>query len=194
MRDRDIRSRLRAELQALFAHDAGDTRIVDELGVCQGAVRVDVAVINGKLHGYEIKSERDTLERLPTQQAAYSRVFDRMTIVVGHSHAAKAREAIPPWWEVQVADAVFGGGVTLDVVRRGSENPCVEADALVQLLWRNEALQLLELSGGAEGMRSKPRKAIWQRLTQALTLHELQAAVRATLKARRGWRGPEGSQ
>ena len=34
---------------------------VEELGVCRGRVRVDVAVVNGTLHGYEIKSDRDSL-------------------------------------------------------------------------------------------------------------------------------------
>jgi hypothetical protein len=49
--------------------------MLDEFGLEHGEVRVDVAVINGELHGYEIKSERDTLERLPRQVKAYSAVL-----------------------------------------------------------------------------------------------------------------------
>ena len=47
--------------------------ILDELGICRGRVRIDLTVVNGLLHGYEIKSERDTLARLETQADLYGR-------------------------------------------------------------------------------------------------------------------------
>ena len=64
MRDRDVRG---AMLQLLGAEHAGekDTFILQELDVWSGAVRIDIAVINGELTGFELKSDRDTLERLP---------------------------------------------------------------------------------------------------------------------------------
>jgi len=36
-----------------------------------GASRIDRAVVNGSVHGYEIKSETDDLTRLPAQARAY---------------------------------------------------------------------------------------------------------------------------
>jgi hypothetical protein len=68
------------------------------MGIWSGSVRIDVAVINGELTGYELKSDRDTLERLPLQAELYSRVFDRLILVVGKRHAKKAIEHIPEWW------------------------------------------------------------------------------------------------
>jgi hypothetical protein len=49
------------------------------------------------LWGYELKSERDTLERLPLQARIYSRVFDRVTLVTGLRHAGAAEDRIPGW-------------------------------------------------------------------------------------------------
>jgi hypothetical protein len=53
--------------------------IIDELGLCRGTVRVDIAVVNGVLKGYEIKGDQDTLRRLASQAATYNRIFDTMT-------------------------------------------------------------------------------------------------------------------
>ncbi len=65
----------------LDAQHAGDdhTRIVEEMGVWSRFVRIDIAVINGKLHGFDLMSARDTLDRLPKQAAFYNQVSDRVT-------------------------------------------------------------------------------------------------------------------
>ncbi len=60
--DSDIRAVLRSRL-FLKHPDEADTVVIEELGLCRGQVRVDVAVVNGLLHGYEIKSDRDSLRR-----------------------------------------------------------------------------------------------------------------------------------
>src|ERR1700712_292570 len=99
MRDFDVRSAVRQRLQALHADDP-NTRIVEEMGVWSGSVRIDLAVINGELAGYELKSDRDTLERLPLQSRLYSRVFDRVTLVASGRHLDKATIRIPDWWGV----------------------------------------------------------------------------------------------
>ena len=83
-----------------------NTLIVEELGLCRGTARVDIAVVNGQLSGYEIKSDRDTLSRLPAQMATYSRVFDTMTAVVAERHLGSTKAIIPDWWGVQVVAAV----------------------------------------------------------------------------------------
>jgi hypothetical protein len=62
VRDHEIRASLLATLERQFAGDP-ETLIVPEMHVHRGASGVDVAVVNGALRGYEIKSKRDTLER-----------------------------------------------------------------------------------------------------------------------------------
>jgi hypothetical protein len=99
MRDIDIRRALRLEMLRLHG-DESDTRIVEELGLCQGIARVDLAVVNGSVHGYEIKSEHDTLARLPSQTDVYNRALDFVTIVTAPAHAEKIGDIVPPWWGV----------------------------------------------------------------------------------------------
>ena len=59
LKDNDIRVTLIDELNRINAQH--DYRIIEELAVCDGEARVDVAVANGRLCGCEIKSDADTL-------------------------------------------------------------------------------------------------------------------------------------
>ena len=180
MRDLDIRNALKKELASL--HDE-ETIILDELGLCQGAARVDLAVVNGALHGYEIKSERDTLARLPTQQGIYNKVFDRVTLVISQSHVEKANQAVPNWWGIAIATQTEGH-VSVRTVREATDNPLVDAFAQTQLLWREEALTALEERALAGGLRSKPKKVLWNRLVTELPPREIGTIVRECLRAR----------
>ena len=74
--DTEIRTALRSRLMASDAAER-DTVVLDELGVFCGQARIDLALVNGSLHGYEIKSNRDSLRRLGGQMALYSRVLDK---------------------------------------------------------------------------------------------------------------------
>lgn len=186
MRDIDVRRALHVRLHAEHAAERDETLFVDELGLC-GRVRVDVAVVNGALSGYELKSERDTLRRLPTQVAVYSQVLDFATLVVASNHAADARHNLPRWWGLIEARTV-NGSVRLRTARAAKRNPHVDPMALAQLLWRDEALAELEERGLADGVRSKPRLRIWQKLAEEVPLVDLQFSVRSRLKARTNWR------
>jgi hypothetical protein len=187
-REIEIRNTLRKRLERLNArHSKTESLILDELGLCQGEARVDIAVVNGALHGYEIKSEQDTLKRLPAQSAIYNRVFDTMAIVAPARHLDKIEPMVPTWWGlIEVAEK--DGGPVLRYRRRRSQNPQVDPYALAQLLWRDEALQLLEELGLAKGFKSKPNRVLWKRLAENLSLSRLNEAVRHTLKIRQDWR------
>ena len=52
------------------------------------------------MSAFEIKTERDTLRRLPRQATAYARLFDQCTVVVAERHVAAAMEMLPMWWGV----------------------------------------------------------------------------------------------
>lgn len=189
MRDIDIREAVLGTMDHLHGGDS-DTLIVQELGLCQGIARVDIAVVNGSVHGYEIKSERDTLFRLPGQTNIYNRTLDFVTVVTESSHADAIRKAVPQWWGIWRA-VQTKNGVVLKRLRTARRNPRIDPFALAQLLWREEALQTLTDLGLAAGLRSKPREQLWRRLASELTLKELGDIVRLHLK-RRGqtWRSP----
>lgn len=185
MRDMDVRRALHARLQTEHAGDSG-TLIIDEVGLCQGSSRVDVAVVNGTFTGYEIKSDRDTLDRLPKQVEAYSKVLDHAMLVVGEAHVEHVRDLIPKWWGISVATS-SKSTVELHRVRVSGCNPTPDPYAIAQLLWRPEALAILEGRGLDAGVRSKPRRYLWKRLTENLPLDDLRQVVRSALKSRTGW-------
>lgn len=186
MRDMDIREALERELRLAHGNDP-DTLILHELGLCQGMSRVDMAVVNGEITGYEIKSPKDTLERLAFQKEVYSKTLDRVIIIAGEAHLDHVREMVPEWWGISVP--VQGDdGISILVERPPQSNPSIDPHALVQLLWREEALEELCRLGMERGVLSKPRAVIWARLADAVPVEELAAIVRARIKARKNWR------
>lgn len=187
MRDIDVRDALRRRLAVEHALEPQQTRIVEELGI-HGEVRVDIAVLNGMTVGYELKSARDTLRRLPKQVEWYSKVLDQAHIIVAENHLSNALEIIPDWWGYIVATSGKDGSVHLHDERKARQNPSIDGKTLALLLWRGEALAALEERGLDRGYRSKTRGAMAQRLAEVLPLTELRALVRETLKAREGWR------
>src|SRR5579883_1837831 len=76
-------------------YDNPFTRVLNEFTIEQGKHRVDIAAINHEMHAFEIKSANDTLERLPSQQESYNKVFDRLTLVVDERHVEQAVKQIP---------------------------------------------------------------------------------------------------
>ena len=187
MRDSDIRAALTAQLQR--DHDGDpNTLIRQEMGLCAGERRIDIAVINGQLSGFEIKSDYDTLIRLADQAAAYGRILDRATLVTTRRYLTPATDMLPTWWRIICAQA-GEAALTLTLIRAGEENDDQDPMAIAQLLWRDEALQELRFRGLAQGMANKRRWLIWERLAAEVPLQELKQVVRDRLRARQEWPG-----
>ena len=180
-----------ALLSRLLPKHAGraSTAIIEELGLCRGRVRVDVAVVNGRLHGYEIKSDRDTLRRLTVQVEIYGKVLDRATLVVGDRYLAEALEVVPVWWGVLHVHPT-ATGLRFKTVRRARKNPRRDPRSLVELLWNDDAIALLEERNAARGVRGKPRRLVWDRVCEHFAVDEIASAVRARLKTRAKNEGP----
>ncbi len=185
--DSIIRSAITTQLTAQFGDDP-DSLIIEELGLCHGSARVDVAVINGSIHGIEIKSDRDTLDRLPRQIRVYSSVLDEVTLVVAPRHSAKALAMIPRWWGVTLAPLGGDGSIDLQLVRPTQKNPEPNLLSQVKLLWRSEALGLLEELHAANCVRYRQRAVIYGRLVEVANPDWLRAKVRSQLRRRTDWR------
>lgn len=192
MRDLDVRRVLRGRLNACYGTDP-TTIVVEELGLRGGTVRADLAVVNGYFKGFEIKSDSDTLKRLERQSDIYSKVFDTMTLVVGERHLTEAKGIIPKWWGIDVAiSGAPDNTVRLEPMRSESLNSDVDALDLVQLLWREEVLEILGRVAPFHKLASKPRRFLWQTLAACITLTEMRDFVREYLKRRTRWRFDEG--
>ena len=157
--------------------------------MCRGGVRLDIAVVNGLLHGYEIKSDRDSLRRLGKQVDVYGRVLDRATLVVGDRFLKVASGLVPPWWGLLHVHAE-GEKLEFRVVRPEEKNPRRDPRALVELLWSDHAMRLLEQRDAARGVRRKPRRIVWARVCEHFGVEEIADAVRTGLKARAAHQAP----
>lgn len=177
---------MRVVLSAYLGRRFVGDRVREELGLCLGATRVDMAVINGSLHGYEIKSAKDTLARLDRQIHLYTKVLDYSSVVGAERHIAKLSAAVPASWGlISVLDAPKG--YSLHCLRKPSRNLEVDPLSIAQLLWRDEAADILRKMG-ERVLTSETRWDLWDRLAE-FPLSKLQSITRSQLKARPHWPG-----
>jgi hypothetical protein len=184
--DKQIRASLLEFVRHQYA-SVPDTLFFEEFALHGGESRADLAALNGVLHGYEIKSSCDTLERLPKQVNAYCSVFERATLVGAACHLKQARSVVPAWWGIIEARGTESG-VQLSQVRRPRPNPAPNPAAVAGLLWRQEALEILSLLGLDAGVRSKPMYDLIDRLAATVEPGRLSELVRQALRARGDWR------
>ncbi len=188
MRDTDIRRELNRSVIEPHRHQP-DTIVVEELVLSQGECRIDLAVVNGELSGWEIKSDRDTLARLPRQVELYGEVFDRVTLVTGTRLAQAASIQVPKWWGIMIV--TDDPAEPLSMVRPAALNRAVKPEKLVQLLWRDELTHILRRDGRMNGLARAPKRVLWDSLATSLSLSQLKDEVRSCLKARTDWRVAE---
>lgn len=180
--ERRLRSMHRKSHETLYRH---------ELGLRLGETRVDVAAINGKLTGCEIKGSRDRLTRLPRQIDLYSQVMDHSYLVVEERHLVDAMGLLPDFWGLWMARPGLRGAV-IEPVRRAKQSPRLDPHAIVQLVWRDEGLGILRRRGLAGGMSRATRFQVWDALVDGIPdLSALRAEVRQTLRDRTEWPGGE---
>ncbi|QTV78979.1 sce7726 family protein [Microbacterium sp. NIBRBAC000506063] len=77
----------------LGKHNLRTTTVLNELRA--GSSKADVVVLNGTSTAYEIKSERDSFQRLPSQLADYRSVFASVNIVTSPAQADEVLRLAP---------------------------------------------------------------------------------------------------
>lgn len=189
-KDVEIRSALhRKRLKAY--HATPGTIVVDELGLSHAKARIDVAVINGYVHGYEIKSSLDTLNRLPSQLELYTKSLEKLTLVCAPRHVERIVEIAPHWCGILIASKGARGGIRFTTIRRSSVNTQVDAVQLAHLLWRAEVVELLSRLDVDKKTLKKPRKQLYKALAELLTIPEITTAIRESMELRADWRRPQ---
>lgn len=185
MKDIDIRQPL---IEKLMEQNKGHKyRIIPELAVCDGMSRVDVAVANGNLYGYEIKSDADTLDRLESQMTYYNKTFDKVFIVVGSKYENVIDKYVPDWWGIYVATYDNKNNIVLKERKRGRKNREVCAASLLELLWKDEIEKLLK-DYGFKSLSGKNRRILRRLAEENIPLSVIRDYTRETLKNRKEWR------
>jgi hypothetical protein len=169
-----IRESLSDELLSGLPH----AEAVYELWVPRSYERADLAVIGPSMDGFEIKTARDTLKRLPRQAAAYARLFDRCYVVLADRHVDAAMKILPAWWGVMVIRGETKPG--FEPIREAEVNHDVDPETLVRLLWRDEVYAAL-CAFGAAPEPGAGRFRMWAQLLDLVEVDVLKTAVREAL-------------
>ncbi len=185
MKDPCIRQLLKeTELQHFF--NDHNSKVVDELSLPVAKARIDVAVINGSLHGYEIKSASDTLRRLPSQIDAYTKVFDYLSIVTETKYHEQVLNCIPSWVGLIICNEKRGVK-TIKQVRKSKLNIKKQGFFIAKLLWRDELIDCL--TEYQIPFRKKDRNwLLCEALSSNLDVNTLSSIVREKLKKRTDWK------
>lgn len=185
--DADIRSALHSK-RLRRAKSNPSTLVIDELGLVHARSRIDVAVINGCIHGYEIKSAKDNLNRFATQIDIYRRTLQKLTLVAAPKHVKGIMRCAPKWCGVIKVEQGPRGGINFKVLRAASANPEIDPVMMAHLLWRSEVIELLDQAGYAPKDLRQPRKQLYEMLCETMTLREITASIRAFMARRQTWR------
>lgn len=180
LRDPDIRVPLVRELTR------PGTRLRLEMGLWDCVADV-VAATSQCLHVYEIKSDRDTLDRLPDQARAYNHTAGAVTLAVGAKLLDVALVTVPRWWGVTLARRSADDPLRVELLplREALPNPTPMWRAVFGVLWRGEALGALRAWGLGKGMASASKPRMARRAREAgITVAQVQAAVNAALLVR----------
>ena len=176
MNDVDIRQNFHKKILRR-QHTQKDTLVIDELGLNHGKCRADIAVINGHLAAYEIKSNNDSLRRLEEQVKSYNAVFDKVSIVVGDRYIKTIQNYIPEWWGVILSVRGPRGAVNFDTIREARTNKNIDPISIAQLLWRNEAEEILQQKKLSPRILRQPRVVLYEYLVDTLNICELRKFV-----------------
>lgn len=186
MKDRDIRSVLLSNPMQYLDVDR-NSLIIQEFGLCQGEARIDIAIIKEEIHGYEIKSASDNLGRLPDQVKIYNRTLDYVTLIASSNHLQKALDIVPSWWGVIRAE-YEEDKVSFSNIRSHKANPTLDPEAIIQLIWKDEAYSILRKLNLHKGIKNKTKWTLWDRLIENLSINEIKKEVITSLKSRQDWR------
>lgn len=122
----------------LSRHTLDRAMLLRELTVDQSVA--DIVVINGTSTVYEIKTELDTLARLPTQLASYRKAFDHVCVVTHPDMASAVLKSVTP----TVGILVLSSRYTLQTLRPPASNlACVEPAVIFDLLRQDEYIRIV---------------------------------------------------
>jgi len=175
LNDKDIRK----IIYDSFSESRGETRIFEEFPM--GDSRADMLLVTKtKLIGLEIKSDRDSFVRLERQIKDYERFFDTNYLVVGTYHVEEALRTVPAHWGIYEVYEDAEGTYVMELVRSASMALKDNTEEKLNLLWRNELMQIVRDYRLAKGNLQRKDKMI-SKITRGLTVPVIQSEVCSAL-------------
>ncbi|MDP3672683.1 MAG: sce7726 family protein [Telluria sp.] len=138
--DKEIRQSLKLRLaQASRAPRA----VIDELRVHNGNAIADVVAIHSYAHCYEIKSDKDSLDRIAKQAQFYDLVFRKVTLVTTAKHFDRVDGVVPVHWGIMLA-RLDQGKVVFSHARAAGVSAQFDKQLALLTLWKSELAMLAE--------------------------------------------------
>lgn len=126
----------------LGAHSLKTASLVGEFRV--GGNKADLVMFNGTSTAYEIKSERDKLDRLGAQVVSYGEVFSSVTVLCAEKHLDAVFNIVPGYVGVSVLTDRF----QISNIRKSVEDPeRTRSSSILDAVTRKEAVMILERIG-----------------------------------------------
>lgn len=191
----DIRLALRCWVEERFNTSQNDI-LIDELGfsnkdpnsAVDSSFRADLALANGRLVGFEIKSEKDNLKRWTSQMTAYLNVFDEVWLCVHGKHLESALTITPK----NIGIIVIDNFESLALVRMAKNQALNNAYDLSGLLWRDELDALAKLHKVSIKSRTTKNEAR-EILAKILGIELIRTFVLQQLKIRKSYQASSTS-
>ena len=168
-------------IDRLFAKNevCSDAVLISEMVVDSWARRADVVLANGKLSAFEIKSDFDTLTRLPGQLESYRALFERVVVVITPRFLEKVEEIAPEGVGIWVVE---GDGPDSIREKRRARTFDLSPDSAITMMTVTDLRRLLSANGIAGAARA-PRREL-EELARKLTKKDLGVAARDSVKRR----------
>ncbi|MGN1084323.1 MAG: sce7726 family protein [Lachnospiraceae bacterium] len=155
LNDKDIRK----VIHDSFSGGREETRILEEFPM--GDSRADLLLVTRtKLIGLEIKSDRDSFERLERQIKDYERFFDTNYLVTGTYHVEEALKTVPKHWGIYEVYESADGAYVMECVRGAGVALKDNTEEKLYLLWRNELMRIVRDYRLAKGNLQRKDKMI----------------------------------
>lgn len=186
--DPDIREALVGGRSGLHDGRNGEL-VIHELGLAHAKRRVDIVVIEDEFHGYEIKSEKDNLDRLKGQLCIFAQALHRLTLVVATKHLEPTLKIIPAWCGLIEVRTNLEGHVKLHEVRKPKRSPSFDPFIFAHLLWRSEALDILSRVRAKTTVLRASRVILYDLLVKKISEDQLTRMIKDAMEKRNNWRG-----
>ncbi|UVN46216.1 sce7726 family protein [Pseudomonas mosselii] len=158
-----------------------DAVIINEMVVANWSRRADIAVANGRLYGFEIKSQFDSLKRLPGQLESFQEHFDKVVVVAAPKFISSIERDYPE--SIGILEVSLSSGrPRLRQVRAGRIKEVKDIARLTSLITKSELERFLRVSGASNGTNLS--RSEMARKLSARHVQKLRAYVLSCIKER----------
>lgn len=126
-----------------------ELEIYQEFVLPSSKARADIVTVGEIFTGYEIKSDKDSLQRLSTQIPEYDIYLEKNYIVVGEKYSSKIKEYIPKYWGIIVVSESKKRGAAnnqlkIKTIRKAKKNPLWDFNEFLFFLPANDIKMIVK--------------------------------------------------